>query len=150
MQLLQPVQLLSTSLPAQENSTLDPYQFAIVTHVKNAVFHRRVHYRIHDDSLYEDGSDSDYEDIFENNSLQANAHCSTQYEIEWQRPTLITGNPGTGKSHTILACVSELLKHEVNILIATPTGFLSSCYRPQTQHEVTCETVHSSFTIPVS
>ena len=73
--------------------------------------------------------------------MQANAHSSTQYEIEWQRPTLITGNPGTGKSHTILGCVSELLKQDVNILIAMPRGFLASGYHS--------ETVHSSFTIPL-
>lgn len=35
-------------------------------------------------------------------------------------------------------------------MIATPTGFLASGYRAQTQDEVTCDTVHSSFTIPVS
>ena len=150
MQLLNPVHLLCTSLTAEDNSTLDPYQFAIVRHVKNAVFHRRLHYHIDDDSLHEDCSDSDSEHIFQNNYLQTNAHCSTHYEIEWQRPTLITGNPGTGKSHTILGCVSELLKEDVNILIAMPTGFLASCYRSQTQDEVSCETVHSSFTIPVS
>ena len=150
MQLVNPVQLLCTSLTPQQNSSLDPFQFAIVRHVKNAVFHRRQHYHIHDDSQHEDCSDSDSDDIFETTSMDPNANSSTQYEIEWQRPTLITGNPGTGKSHTILGCVSDLLKQDVNILIATPTGFLASGYRSQTQDEVTCDTVHSSFTIPVS
>ena len=150
MQLVNPVQLLCTSLAPHQNSCLDPFQFAIVRHVKNAVFHRRQHYHIHDDALHEDCSDSDSDDIFETTSMDANANSSTQYEIEWQRPTLITGNPGMGKSHTILGCVSELLKQDVNILIATPRGFLASGYRSQTQDEVTCDTVHSSFTIPVS
>ena len=144
------MQLLSTSLPPHENTPLDPFQFAIVRHVKSAVFHRRLHYHVRDNSLHEDCSDSDSEDIVDNNSMQANAHSSTQYEIEWQRPTLITGNPGMGKSHDILGCVSELLKQDVNVLIAMPTGFFGSGYRSQTQDEVTCETVHSSFTIPVS
>ena len=107
----------------------------------------RHHYRIHDDLLHEDFSDSDSEDIFENSSMQANAHSSTQYEIEWQRPTLITGNPGVEKSRTILACVSELLKQDVNILITTLTGFLASGYRYQTQDEVSCDTVHSSLSL---
>ena len=62
---------------------------------------------------------------------------------------MITGNPGTGKSHGILACVSELLQQDVNIMIATPTGFLASGYRSQTTDEVTCDTVHSSFTFPI-
>ena len=72
MQLVNPVQLLSTSLPPHDNSPLDPFQFAIVRHVKNAVFRRRLHYHIHDDLLPEDCSDSDSEDNFDN-SMQANA-----------------------------------------------------------------------------
>ena len=107
----------------------------------------RHHYHIHDDLLHEDCSDSDSEDIFENSSMQANAHSSTQYEIEWQCPTLITGNPGMEKSCTVLGCVSELLEQNVNILIAMPMGFLASGYCSQTQDEVSCDTVYSSLSL---
>ena len=75
---------------------------------------------------------------------------STQCENKWQCPILVTGNPGIGKSHAILGRVSHLLEEDVNIMIATPTGFLASGYHSQTPDEVTRDTVHSSFTILVS
>ncbi len=89
-----------------------------------------------DYSVDEHSSDSDTEDLCNSNCRQSNA---IHDQIEWHRPTLITGNPGTGKSRTILACVSELLKQDVNIMIAAPTGFLASGYRSQTHDEVSCE-----------
>ena len=116
------MQLLSTSLLSSQNTSIDTLQLAIVSYVKNAVFHRRHHYHIDDDSLYDDSNESDSEDICDNHSLESQAHSFSAHEIEWQRPTLVTGNPGTGKSHAILACVSQLLQEDVNIMIATPTG----------------------------
>ena len=82
--------------------------------------------------------------------MESQAHSFNAHEIEWQCSTLVTGNPGTGKLHDILACVSQLLQEDVNIMIATPTDFLASGYHSRTQGEVTCDTVHSSFTIPIS
>ena len=136
IQLINPGLLVSTSFLTGQNTSLDPHQLTIVTHVKNAVFPRRHHYHIDDYFVDNDSEDSDCED-FSNDS-----------HIEWQRPTLVTGKPGTGKFHAILACVSQLLEQDINIMVATPTGFLASGYRSQTPDEVTCDTVHS--TIPVS
>ena len=48
-----------------------------------------------------------------------------------------------------MATVAQIPENEQNILIAAPTGFLTSCPRPQTPDIVTCETVHASFHIPV-
>ena len=94
-------------------------------------------------------SNSDSEDFCQQTNIQTNACSSIHNEIQWQRPILITGNPGSGKFHTILASVSHLVQQDVNIMIATPTGFLASGYCAQTDDEVTCDTVHSSFSIPV-
>ena len=158
IQLINPGLLVSTSFLTGQNTSLDPHQLAIVTHVKNAVFPRRHHYHIDDyfvddyfvDDYFvdDDFEDSDCEDSSETDFLEA--HFSNDSHIEWQCPTPVTGKPGTGKSHAILACVSQLLEQDINIMVATPTGFLASGYRSQTPDEVTCDTVHSSFTIPVS
>ena len=61
----------------------------------------------------------------------------------------MTGKPGSGKSHTILSTVEELLKRDATILIAAPTGFLASVYWSQLPDGVVCDTVHASFHYPV-
>ena len=42
-----------------------------------------------------------------------------------------------------------MFKKAKNILVALPTGFLASRFRATLPDEVTCETVHSAFLIPV-
>lgn len=152
MQIIKPDQLSCPNSFAQQDTLLDPLQSAAVRHIKNAVFQRRHHYRIDDNSLYQNSSecDSSSEEFPLPNSQENSQSFPFETEVEWQRPILITGSPGAGKSYTILSSVSDLVEQDINIMIATPTGFLSSCYRAQTKDEVSCDTVHSCFTIPIS
>lgn len=69
--------------------------------------------------------------------------------INWKKPLLVTGEAGSGKSYTIHSIVNPSVKHNVKVLVATPTGFLASVFRAALPEEVCCETVHASFHFPV-
>ena len=63
---------------------------------------------------------------------------------------MITRKTGSGKLHTILAYVHELIDRDVNILVASPTGFLSNVLRAEVSDHVTCDKVHTGFHITVN
>jgi primosomal protein N' len=75
---------------------------------------------------------------------------SRDTDINWQKPILLRGKPGSGKSEAICHSVIKNLANQENILVAAPTGFLSSRFRAILPDEVTCDTVHSVFHIPVN
>ena len=114
----------------------------LLKHIVNAI----INFSLRSDDKY---NDSDIEDINEHNLTQPDID-HFDLHIQWQKPILITGKPDSGKFHTILACVRELIDRDVNILIASPTGFLSSVFRAKVSDHVTCDTVHAAFRIPVN
>lgn len=63
---------------------------------------------------------------------------------------LITGGPGTGKSHLIKAIISSALSHAANVLLACPTASLVTEYSLAFSPAISCETVHAAFHIPVT
>ena len=69
--------------------------------------------------------------------------------IRWEKPILIIGKPGAGKTETICQCVCKQMESDKNILVAAPTGFLARRFRAILPTKVDCETVHSAFHIPV-
>ena len=105
---------LQTLQPRSEATyQLDDHQIAVKTHIVNAIIARHTHYfsqninfSIDSDNEY---SDSGHEDLNVCNLNQPDLHHFNS-DIQWQKPTLITGKPGSGKSHTILACVDELIE----------------------------------------
>ena len=50
---------------------------------------------------------------------------------------------------TRYSTVNELVTTNTKILVAAPTGFLATVYRYLVDDEVTCDTVHTAFHIPV-
>ena len=119
----------------------------------NAIIASQVHYcgknvnlSLHSEDEY---SDSDNEDVNEHNLSQPDLDHFNSH-IQWQKPNLITGKPCSGKSHIILACVDESIDRDVNILISSPTGFLSSVFKSKVSDHVTCDTVHAAFRITVN
>ena len=86
-------------------------------------------------------------------SLNVEEHDCTNENVgnnvPWASPILLTGKPGTGKTHVILESVRRITEREGQVLITCPTGFLSSVLRVKTREEVRCDTVHSAFLYPV-
>lgn len=144
MSLIKADQLATPSPQSIANITLDMKQVTIKTHILNAVCLRDSHYFDHNAEIESDDSDNEQRHL---PPVRTESSCTAN--IEWQRPILITGKPGSGKSEVILSAVKELFENEKHISIAAPTGFLSSGFRGKTPSDVTCETVHSLFCIPV-
>ena len=63
---------------------------------------------------------------------------------------MLLGKPGSGESQAICHSVVKHVGKEQNILVAAPTGYLASRFRAISLDEVTCDTVHSVFHIPVN
>ena len=70
-------------------------------------------------------------------------------DINWQKPVLVTGEAGCGKSYTINSIVNCSVENNVKVLVAEPTGFLASAFRATLPEDVCCETVHVAFHFPV-
>ena len=68
---------------------------------------------------------------------------------DWRKVITITGKPGTGKTKCMHACISCVVSTGRRCLVATPTGYLASTYRSVFDSDIVCETVHSSFSIPI-
>ena len=68
----------------------------------------------------------------------------------WQKPIIVTGKPGAGKTRTLCQSITENVSLCQNVLVASPTGFLASVFRSVLPEDVVCETVHASFKIPVN
>ncbi len=142
--------------PATVNDfSLDIGQKTIQTHVLAAVNKRADHYSTFIQTHYFQ-SDSDSEADSENEPDFQSAQCHhtitpphQHLNIVWSKPVLVTGTAGCGKSFTIYSIVNCLLQNDYRVLIAAPTGFLTSVFRSNVPDEVDCETVHASFRFPV-
>jgi ATP-dependent exoDNAse (exonuclease V) alpha subunit len=78
-------------------------------------------------------------------SVQSHHTITAPHEhlnIVWNKPVLVTGTARCGKSFTIYSIVNRLLQNDYRVLIAAPTGFLTSVFRSNVPDEVDCETVH--------
>lgn len=71
-------------------------------------------------------------------------------DLDWKKVLLLTGKPGTGKTHCVKVAITEAIKQERDVLVATPTGFLASTYSAAFPEEIQTETVHAAFKYPVS
>ena len=152
-------------------TTLDNFQMAVMRHIDTAVSLRQQYYHTQNgtnrqrlflqsidsdiDSESESDSDDDCDaDFFtvepqETNTYLTGSMQSVNTNINWQQPILLVGKPGSGKSEAISHCVVKHIANQQNILVAVPTGFLASRFRAILPDDVTCDTVHSVFHIPV-
>ena len=71
-------------------------------------------------------------------------------DIDWKKVLLLTGKPGTGKTHCLKQAIYEAIDQERDVLVATPTGFLASTSSAAFGDDVETETVHAAFKYPVS
>ena len=70
-------------------------------------------------------------------------------DTTWRNPIVVTGKPGAGKTRVILESVKRVTEAGGQVLITTPTGYLTSVLRERTSEEVVCDTVHAAFHYPV-
>ena len=130
--------------------TFDTAQMAIIEHVLQALQKRDKHYQIrfniHNSAVDDfDVSLSDHDErqpVFVCNSAFSNL-------IDRRKFILVTSGPGTGKAQTLLACIERQICMRRNILVVTPTGFVASWYRNKFPVDITTDTVHARFHIPV-
>ena len=97
---------------------------------------------------YESDSDTDSFDATHSDNEIRNSpllNQEQQMDINWQKPVLLTGEAGCGKSYTINSIVNTSVQTNVNVLVAVPTGFLASVFRAALPEQVCCETVHAAF-----
>ena len=71
-------------------------------------------------------------------------------DVDWRKVLLLTGKPGTGKTHCLKQAISQAIDQERDVLVATPTGFLASTYSAAFGEDVETETVHAAFKYTVS
>ena len=70
--------------------------------------------------------------------------------VDWRKPVVVTGQAGCGKSYTIKSIVTYLVTNDAKVLVASPTGFLTSVFKAILPEKAQCETVHASFYYPVN
>ena len=131
------------------------HQQTIYNHVLTAVTKRALHY-----STFTNMNQCEHESDSETDSVDG-THCDNEFthspllnpaqhmDINWQKPILVTGEAGCGKSYTINSIVNRTVQNNVNVLVAVPTGFLASVFRAALPEQVCCETVHAAFNFPV-
>ena len=74
----------------------------------------------------------------------------TDEDVDWRKVLLLTGKPGTGKTHCVKSAIHEAIEQDRDILVATPTGFLASTYSASFAEDIETDTVHAAFKYPVS
>ena len=74
---------------------------------------------------------------------------SSEQQFLWQKPILIQGKAGCGKTETLMCCIKEHVRTGKNILVAAPTGLLASRFRSRVPVNVICDTVHAAFNVPI-
>ena len=101
-----------------------------------------------DDSECEDDDNDNY--LFDNIS---NTVVEVNFEImlvDWEKPIVVRGEAGCGKSYIIRSIVTYLVREEANVLVTAPTGLLAAVFKASLPDEVQCDIiVHASFHYPV-
>ncbi len=135
--------------------TLDNEQRSVQNHIISALNKRSQYYsRFNESCDFESDSDSDLDgsSLTEDGTI-ARVQCypisGENIDVQWNKPVLVTGEAGCGKSYTIKSVVNRLLEYGASILVSTPTGFLASVFKATLPEDVDCETVHASFHFPV-
>lgn len=168
IQVVRTEQLRSCETNNAQIIELDPWQLAVVKHLDNTVKLRDKYYSspqtsfsAHVDNDLESDNESDHDIEIDNITPSSNSfdsNCQTaeeamqfqeQQEIQWQKPMLIVGKAGSGKSQTISHCVDKHLRKGKNIFVLAPTRLLASHFRSSLPSGVDCDTVHAAFHIPV-
>lgn len=141
------------------NNCLNTKQHIVVQNLKAFLNKRDFYYgNVCNTPTQEDDSDSDATSNCESNEGDtlddlpfpiANELAANSFTTNWTKVITITGKPGTGKTRCMQACIEYLISKRRRCLVATPTGYLASTYRSVFDTDIDCETIHSSFCIPI-
>lgn len=152
-------QLRAVQISEVTNATLDTQQLALLHHINTSMklridFYKEANLRTPlEMSDTEGDSDDESEESFPtppNFYSSTNEPVDTPFAWEWQNPILVTGKPGSGKTHAICESIIAHNSKGAKILVVSPTGFLASLFRSKLPEQVTCETIHSAFHIPIT
>ena len=58
---------------------------------------------------------------------------------------MLSGKPGSGKSHLLLTCINHALGSDSTVVVAAPTGILAQTFANTLDGDVHCDTLHSLF-----
>ena len=105
----------------------DPGQHQVVSTILASLRKRDECYNCTDDLPVEHPLQSDEDDEQQPDLIDMPPDTSTE-DVDWKKSVLVTGKPGTVKTHCITKAIDEALDHERQILIATATGFLVTTY----------------------
>ena len=59
------------------------------------------------------------------------------------------GKLGTGKSQVLIRAIDYVIRHELSVLVAAPVPFLAQGYNSIFYEDVTTDTLHGAFSIPI-
>ena len=82
-------------------------------------------------------------------SLLSEDNHSDGTDSNWQKYRLLLGKPGTGKSQVLIHAIDYAIHHELSVLVAAPVTLLAQGYNSIFYDEVTTDTLHGAFSIPI-
>ena len=82
-------------------------------------------------------------------SLLSEDNHSEGADSNWQKYRLLLGKPGTGKSQVLIHAIDYAIRHELSVLVAAPVALLAQGYNSIFYDEVTTDTLHGAFSIPI-
>ena len=82
-------------------------------------------------------------------SLRSQDNPSNVADSNWQKYRLLLGKPGTGKSQVLIRAIDYAILHELSVLVAAPVALLAQGYNSIFYEEVTTDTLHGAFSIPI-
>ena len=74
---------------------------------------------------------------------------SRSSDSSWQKYRVLLGKSGTGKSQVLIRAISHAIRHELSVLVATPVALLAQGYNSIFYEDVTTNTLHGAFSIPI-
>ena len=144
-QVLSSESLMSSEEEAQLSFPIQGEQLPILQHVKAALKGRREFYANVNFHIQEEPEEEEL--VFNDDEEPSPEEYLPQ--VDWRKFILVKGDPGTGKTQVLLACIQHCLEKHQKVLVATPTGYLASTYKAYFQDRITAETIHSTFNYPV-
>ena len=131
-----------------EEAVNDPVQHHVLQVVGICLQKRDNYYNELDQHVTEESSDTSEEDIDPDLPDVAPSASHTE-NLNWKKFILVTGKPGTGKTHCLQRAIRDASDDQRKVLTATPTGFLATTYAEHFFDEIVADTVHSAFKYPV-
>ena len=144
--------------PVIEEHPLDHKQQLIISIVQKMMKERKQFHESLNCMLERDDSDSEDDMNLEEphssppslltHSLLT-AH-TIETSFDWQKFLLVVGKAGTCKSYAITKLIETCIACDRKVMVATPTGYLTTEYKDKFPEDIDADTIHGSFHYPVS